>query len=378
MRLRRNLFGVALAGAASVALLATGCGSSSHTSTPPSSSSASSSPAGSVGSASSASSGAAAGTPIKVGLICSCSGSVGSSFTTVADAYLAWANAINASGGIDGHQVQVIDKNDNSNTATGVTAAQSLLSDKVVAIYDLAESDVAWSSSALKAQIPVVGTYASFPLNSLFFAPDTTQDATVPADIALAKQAGATRLGMLYCVELAACQEQIPGLKKAGAAAGVPVVYTAGVTLTATDFTAQCVAAKQANVNAFLPTGSPGNIETLATDCERQGFHPVYIGGGANWAPVMATEAGLKDRSWLSFEDYPYFDATNPQIKALDSAMDQYYPGVRTSPNAAAELMVTSWASGQLLKDAAHCRWAQPQRHAHFRHGPKGTVLTAR
>ena len=48
---------------------------------------------------------------IKVGFICSCSGSVFGAFNVPAeDEYKAWASTVNASGGINGHPVQVIYK----------------------------------------------------------------------------------------------------------------------------------------------------------------------------------------------------------------------------------------------------------------------------
>src|SRR5579871_4786473 len=49
----------------------------------------------------------AAPAPIKVGVICSCSGVVGSAFVDAVDGYLAWAKATNAAGGIAGHHIDV-------------------------------------------------------------------------------------------------------------------------------------------------------------------------------------------------------------------------------------------------------------------------------
>ena len=75
---------------------------------------------------------------------------------------------------------------------------------------------------------------------------------------------------------------------------------------------------------------------------------------------MIGTDPGLKDNTWLIFSQYPYFVTSQPGIKALDAAMDKYYPGVRTNPNAPSGELVSAWASGMLLKDALQAGRLQP------------------
>lgn len=295
----------------------------------------------------------AASAQIKVGMVCSCSGIAGSAFAPIANAYQAWVNTINKSGGINGHRVDFVLEDDGSSPSKALTAATTLLSDGVVSIYDNSLGDQVWLSKVAAAKIPIIGQYANNPANSDVFIPGTTTKYGAPAEVALAKASKATKIGQFYCVQLAACTSGVPLLKQAVAqTTGVKIVYVVGISLGQTTFTSECVAAQQAGVTALIPSGAPANIEGAAASCTQQGYKPVYIQSGTSWAPVMGTSPGLKTNTWLSFSQYPYFVSSQPDIKALDSAMDKYYPGVRTNPNAPSGELVNAWASGKLLQYA--------------------------
>jgi branched-chain amino acid transport system substrate-binding protein len=87
---------------------------------------------------------AAAKAPIKIGLICSCTGPLSGSVVDVPPAYKAWAASVNASGGINGHKIDLITKDDASNPTTSVADVQSFVTgDHVVAIVDATTNDAA-------------------------------------------------------------------------------------------------------------------------------------------------------------------------------------------------------------------------------------------
>ena len=86
------------------------------------------------------------GTPIKVGMLCTCSGAggFGADILPAKDVYQAWVNTVNAAGGIEGHQVQLIVKDDAGNPGTAVTNAQALINQHVTAIADVSILDQAF------------------------------------------------------------------------------------------------------------------------------------------------------------------------------------------------------------------------------------------
>src|SRR5262245_62537004 len=84
---------------------------------------------------------APSGAPIKVGVICSCSGPFGTYIGAAGKVADAWAKSVNASGGINGHPVDITILDDASTPGTSVTRAQSLIDDGVHVILDATCAD---------------------------------------------------------------------------------------------------------------------------------------------------------------------------------------------------------------------------------------------
>ncbi len=341
MSSRRKLWSTAC-GVAAIALLLGACGSSSK---PPASSPTSG------GSPSSA----ASGTPIKVGLICSCSGSPFGVFNVPAeDEYKAWADSVNAAGGINGHPVQLIVKDDANSPGTSVTDIQALISAQVVAIADTSNFDSAWASTVASANIPVVGGYSSGPPFSTspdFYAEGQTNGSAIYAVLSTAKAAGATNLANIYCAESPICAQSVPAFTATGQQLGLPVVYNAEISATAPNYTAQCVAAQQKGVKSVFIGDASAIIVRVATDCAQQGYTPIYVQEAGGMSLSEASAPGLKSTLQLESPTLPFF-ATTSAVQASNAAMDKYFPGVRENNNVFTQDAFTLWISGKLLQDA--------------------------
>jgi branched-chain amino acid transport system substrate-binding protein len=297
----------------------------------------------------------ASGSPIKVGFICSCSGAFGTALVVAEDVYKSWVNTINVSGGINGHPVQIVTEDDGGVPGTSISDVQTLLSDHVVAIADWSAVDQTWASTVQSAKIPVVGaeiTEVPFYSNPDFYSPGTTEDA-IPAAVALtAKEAGATKLGYVYCAEEVICAETGSLISSAASKYGEPLVYKAAISETAPNYTAQCLAAQQAGVNALNNGDIDSVFERVATDCARQGYHPVYLSSGNSFESSMLSAPGIKDSSWYNSGNLPYWDNV-PAVEAMNAAVNKYYPGLVDKPVVwAGESTVSTWAAGLLLADA--------------------------
>lgn len=338
MRLSRS-WSIAGSSLALVVALSACSSSSTHTSSPATSSKQ---PAQSTGS------------PIKVGVICSCSGPLGADSAPAEKVYEAWADSVNASGGIKGHRLQLITEDDGANPGTSVSDVQTLLSDNVVAIMDYSLVDQTWASKVQAAKVPVVGGNVNeipFYTNPDFYPEGETEDAVATSLVATGKAAGATKLGYLYCAEAAICQETAGLISAPGQQLGVPVVYKGSIAATAPNYTAQCLAAQQAHVDALMNGDVDPVFERVATDCTRQGYHPIYISSGATFDKTMTTTPGVMSNSWYESDDLPFF-ADTPAVNAMNAAVDKYYPGLRSSKYWTGGVSVEPWASGILLADA--------------------------
>ncbi len=349
--MRWNLKVAAQAACAVAAMVAVAaCSSSSkNTSTPPTSTAGS--PSGTAAAAAHST-----GSPIKVGIICSCTGALASEGATAPDVYKAFVNTVNASGGINSHPLQVFLEDDASNPANSEADVQTLVkSDHVIALVDLTNLDETWANYIKSVNIPVIGsTTSTTPMytNSDFYPEGQTEDALFPSIIDAGKTGGATNLGLLYCAEAVQCEEGIAPLKQTGQQLGLPVTYAGEIAATAPNYTAQCVAAQQAKITGLFVADVAQVANRVATDCTQQGYHPTYVIDGESLQPAITSTPGIKDNLVAPVPNLPYF-ADTPAAQAMNAALDKYYPGVRTNATTWTEYESEAWPSGLLLEDAA-------------------------
>jgi branched-chain amino acid transport system substrate-binding protein len=72
--------------------------------------------------------GSAAGSPVKIGVLCSCSGPFGTTIAAAWNVVQAWEKSVNASGGLNGHPVDLTELDNASNPGTAATNAQKIIS----------------------------------------------------------------------------------------------------------------------------------------------------------------------------------------------------------------------------------------------------------
>ncbi len=340
------------ASALATVLLVAACSSSSNHTTSNTTTAAGSS-ATTTGSTSASSSAQATGAPIKIGMVCSCSGPFGANIIPVRDVYQAWVKSVNASGGLEGHPVQLTVEDDAATPGTSVSDVNKLISSGVDAIADMSIVDEPWAATVQKAAIPVVGmdvTEDPFFQNPDFYPEGETSDSGSFADVAVAKQAGATNIGVLYCSESISCAETSNLIKSAAPKVGIPFVYSAEVAMSAPNYTAQCLAAKQDHVTAIEIGDSSSILARIANDCAQQGYYPIWIEEGEGQSPQLFTGA-ISKNLWASFNDIPWYANLAP-IQAMDAAVEKYYPGLLNNTLTWNELAFYSWVSGYLLRDA--------------------------
>jgi branched-chain amino acid transport system substrate-binding protein len=296
------------------------------------------------------------GAAIAVGVICSCNNAAfGSDATNESDAMKAAIYAINAAGGVNGHKIDLIQQNDDGNPATSVSALQTLESDHVVAILDWSFVDEAWASTVGKSGIPVVGGDLSGPaMNSYpdFYPQGQTEDSVTEASAETSKATGAKSLGILYCTEAPTCISSAQAIRAEAPKDGLPVSYIAQATSTEPNYTAQCLAAKQAGAGAMFLLYAPAAAQVIAADCTRQGYNPKYVmEGGAISFHVAQSSPGLRTYLAGVFADRPSIDTSYPGVQAMNTAIQKYFPGLEDQ-TAWTELSASGWADGLLLEAA--------------------------
>ncbi len=327
------------------ALLMAGCSSSNSSST-----------SSSAGSTASSSTSASAAAPINLGFLCTCSGPLASSIEISHPTYEAWVSAVNAAGGIDGHQVNLIFMDDQGNPGVSLADLEHMVQDDhVVAIVGNSQVESSWVSYVDAHQIPVFGINdpaTQMGSDPLYF-PEGHTEGNLPAAIAIAaKKAGVTALGMMYCAESPICEELVKPQEQAAAAAGLKLAYSGAISATATTYAAQCLAAKQAGANGIVVYDSVQEVELAASSCAQQGYHPTFIENDGAVAQSFLKTPNLSNGLMSVQPDIPFNVTNTPATQAMMAALQKYQAGVLTDPDFS-EIVVQAWTSGQEFMAAA-------------------------
>jgi branched-chain amino acid transport system substrate-binding protein len=288
-----------------------------------------------------------------VGVISSDSGSFGANTdtpTTVHD----WVNYTNDHGGINGHPIKLYYYDDGDNAATALQDAQNLVQkDHVMAIMDGSFVDSAFQKYVDQAKVPVLSLDGSgksflFVTDPNFFA-DSSTVLVIPYSAAYAaKFAGAKSLAYVYCSEDPGCAQSLPLIKLDAPVVGIKVPYTAEISISAPNYTAQCLAAKASGATAvFVVTASPVEIERFGSDCAKQNYTPIEITAGGSVPDNARTLPGFAHVIGES-NTFPSFLDTTSATKLFHQVMASYLPHEQRGSEVAA-----AWTGMELFKAVA-------------------------
>jgi branched-chain amino acid transport system substrate-binding protein len=303
---------------------------------------------------------AASKAPVVIGDLCSCTGPEASTISQTTDVVNAWAKSVNAKGGLNGHQVQIVVKDDGYNPATSLADAQSLVQQShVIAIFDNSDEDQAWETYIQTAKVPVLGATESDAgyKNSDFFPPGGTFNYSDGAGAVAASKAHLKKEAILYCVEVAICQESSQEAKVLLPKVGMQLIYSTGISFSAPNYSAQCLAAKQSGADSLAVGDASAIVTKVAQDCATQGFTPTELSADGSvaiaWLTVPAMNGNIDVQG-----DIPWF-VHNSITKPMYAALNKYAPGVTTGPNFG-EVVVQSWAAAVELELASAKLGAHP------------------
>ena len=89
-----------------------------------------------------------------------------------------------------------------------------------------------------------------------------------------AQKVGGHKMAVLYCAENPACKQTVAPLQAAGKQFRIPVVFNAPVLTSAPNYTAQCLAAKEAGADVMFIADGPAPITiAVAAQLRPAGLH---------------------------------------------------------------------------------------------------------
>ncbi|HVW32434.1 MAG TPA: ABC transporter substrate-binding protein [Acidimicrobiia bacterium] len=294
---------------------------------------------------------------LKLGSVGTLSGPVGATLKGTVEALQVWQRMVNDRGGLNGHPVRISFVDDGGDPARHLAAKKDLLErEKVVAfVQDNTPLGSGRSSQSYlqERRVPVIGseTGSQWFYDSPMYFPQAPSGTLAffggVFSHGRAVAMGHKRLGILACVESTICDDHARVYSDHGPDVGFEVVYRGRGSLTQPDFTAECLAARNANVEVFTMSLDPSSVNRLAAACARQGYHPIYallmsmITDDQRKDPNLAGALGVSNV-------FPWFEADTPATAEFRAAMERYLPG---TPLGIAH--ATGWVTGKLLEKAA-------------------------
>jgi branched-chain amino acid transport system substrate-binding protein len=290
--------------------------------------------------------------PINIGDIGSLTGPEASSIDQTTEVLQAWAKTVNAKGGLQGHRVNLIVKDDGYDPTTSLAQVESMVTaDHIVALVDNSDVDTAWYTYVEQHKVPVIGgqTEDGPYENADFFDPGSTFNVFTIGEAYLAKLVHSKASSDLYCAEVALCSQALGPLRTNLPKFGSKLVYASAISFAAPSYAAECIAAKQAGATSMTVGDATQVVNKVVQDCAAQGYDPIQLSGdgtvGISWLTIPQFNGNVDAQPDVSF--FVHNSATDPMYTALR----KYYPSQLTNPNFG-EIVVENWADAILLQDA--------------------------
>lgn len=288
---------------------------------------------------------------IKIGNVGTYSGFAGVTSKASADAVQAWAKWTNANGGINGHPVQVVVKDDQGQAASSIAAVKDLVeNEKVVAIVGPHDSGLesSWAAYLSAKKIPVIGgsaTGATWLSDPNFFPTALTpiNYTTVLANTTTV--AGKKNYGLVFCAEAPACAQSVT--LSQGVTKKLGLNFTGGQPLAASapNYTAQCLALRKSNAEMiFIGTSQETGLRFTA-DCTKQNYRPSMVQPTQSWTDDLLKNKSLEG-VWLA-SDAVLWTGGSPAVTSFRQAMKWYSP--KSPLNASA---TSGWTGGVVFGKA--------------------------
>jgi branched-chain amino acid transport system substrate-binding protein len=285
------------------------------------------------------------------------SGPAGATIGTVTKGAQLWVAYINQRGGLNGHPVKYLVRDDGADPARHrALKQQSIEQDHAVAF--LADAEGITGKSAVEyvqsKRVPVIGSEGGqeyFYKNPMFFPQASHGDsfafpvAAAPAGVFVPQ--GKTKLGVLVCAEVELCGIVGGIVEKSAKALGFEIVYKGKASLAQPDFTAECLANRNAGAQVMVVIMDTNSLGRFASSCARQGFRPSFAELGSMQRLDQRGDANLVGMV-ASSNVFPYFQTGTPAADEFQAALKAQGSGLEPGIG-----LTQGWVAGKVLEKAA-------------------------
>ena len=234
----------------------------------------------------------ATGTPIKIGVVASLSDKPLPA-TAGPEGLKAWAATVNGKGGLQGHPVEIVVRDDGNDPAKSLTAVKQLVEKDERRGHHLVDRR-RHELGRLRREEEHPGRRRAELRACLAGEPGLLPravDARHGDDLAAVdgqERRRETRSAPTTPPTSPAAVEAVKAKDAIATSLGLKAIFNAAISSSQPDFTAPCLAGKKAGVDAMMLSGVP--VERITPSCAQQGFTPKWILPGENvTAEVLKT-----------------------------------------------------------------------------------------
>jgi branched-chain amino acid transport system substrate-binding protein len=294
------------------------------------------------------------GPPIRLGSVGTTTGPIGGALAPGVRAAQAWVASVNARGGIAGHPVELVVADDGGDPARHRSLVQQFVEERDVVAFLHTTAALSGQSAVTyleDQEIPVVGSEGGSPwfLTSPMYFPQMPSDTRLASSFGnimreIGRPHGFTKVAIVSCAEAQGCASATTA--EGFTQAGLDIVYRTRASLAQPDYTAPCLAAKNAGAQMLFVALDGQANQRLADNCAAVDFRPLLVHSGQSTTPAELTRPSM-DGAYVGQSTAPWFQTSLPAVAEFDRAMRSYAPGV--APDGSA---IQGWVSAKLLEAA--------------------------
>lgn len=293
-------------------------------------------------------------TPITVASVGTLSGVAGAVLGQVPKGAQVWAKWVNRRGGLNGHPVNLILYDDGGDPARHRAQVQDAV-ERRSAVAFVASAEALTGHSSVEyindKRVPVVGVDLgeTWPASSpMYFPQSSFGDAfNRSSPLSTAQQVlreGKRKLGTIVCAEAQGCADLDRIWNEMAAQVGFKPVYRAKASLAQPDYTAECLAAKNAGVQTFFVLLDTASLGRLSAQCARQLYRPTYAIVGQGVEDHLKKNSNLEGTVAFS-PVFPYIQSGTPATDEYQAAFKAFAGSLTSGPGP-----TLGWTSGKLLE----------------------------
>jgi branched-chain amino acid transport system substrate-binding protein len=270
----------------------------------------------------------------------------------------AFVAATNAAGGLKGHPIKHVYGDDGGDPARHRQLVQQFVERDKVAAFVFNFAPLSGQSSLeylTQKRVPVIGEQASsewFYESPMFFPQQSTGKVYVEAMIRAAAAEtipqGKKKLAILNCQEAQFCVDADKMWPDLAAKVGYELVFRRQASLAQPDYTAECLAARNAGAEVFGLAMDGNAIGRIGSACTRVGFHPIYFIHHGALLVEHASDPNI-DGILSPLGLRAWFDTSNPVVGRYQKALTTYAPGQKPKDSS-----FMGWAAAELFQAAVN------------------------